>query len=183
MTTYPGIYAVPGAMWPGAIWPGDSVTSTPVTVEVFLGTEILIYPQYLDVVAGHTLVASPGGSYQIQVASGYPGVTAVPPGDGRWQASQQMMMAAAEDGLQAADSRVVTAEDGAQAEPAELDPIFEAIAKRLERMREQADELEAARLNPPRTGPRRKNCQRRKNWQAPQTGTCQEIGGGAGGGY
>ena len=37
MTTFPGNYAVPGAMWPGAIWPGDVITaSAPVTANPVL---------------------------------------------------------------------------------------------------------------------------------------------------
>jgi hypothetical protein len=27
--TFPGSYAVPGAMWPGAIWPGEVLESAP----------------------------------------------------------------------------------------------------------------------------------------------------------
>jgi hypothetical protein len=167
MTTYPGNYAVPGTMWPGAIWPGDSITAS-TAVTVFLGTETYIYLQYLDVVTGHTLVASPGGSYQIQVASGNPGVM-LPPGDGRWQTSQQMMTIFAAADSPHADPQAVTAEDNPPAEPAEPDPIFEAIAKRLQRMGEQAHELEAVRLKPPQ----------RKNRQVPPP----VIGGGTDSGY
>jgi hypothetical protein len=82
VTTYPGIYAVPGSMWPGSAWPGDPAPAA--AAEIFTGTQTYIYPQYLDELAQHTLVAHPGGVYEIEPASGNPGVPAIP-GDGRWQ--------------------------------------------------------------------------------------------------
>jgi hypothetical protein len=83
MTTYPGSYAVPGSMWPGAAWPGDPITGS-LLLEVFTGTETLIYPQYLDEQAQRTLVAAPGGTYVIELASGNPGLSVIP-ADGRWK--------------------------------------------------------------------------------------------------
>jgi hypothetical protein len=83
VSTYPGFYAIPGAMFPGAIWPGDTLSAVAGEF-IFTGTETLTYSQYLDVQAGHTLVAQPGGEYEIEPASGYPYPLPEPPGDGRW---------------------------------------------------------------------------------------------------
>lgn len=44
------------------------------------------YMQYLDLGTGHTLVAVPGGTYSIAIASGWEALTAIPAG-GYWQAS------------------------------------------------------------------------------------------------
>jgi hypothetical protein len=65
-----------------------------VTQFPFLGTSTRIYTQYLDVVAGRTLTAEPGGSYEIAVTPMYEAADAktgaltasipVPPADGAW---------------------------------------------------------------------------------------------------
>lgn len=44
------------------------------------------YMQYLDLGTGHTLVAVPGGIYDIAIASGWEALAAIP-ADGNWQAS------------------------------------------------------------------------------------------------
>jgi hypothetical protein len=46
------------------------------------------YLQYVDEGSnGHTLVAVPGGSYFVALASGWAGLLATPPADGLWSAS------------------------------------------------------------------------------------------------
>lgn len=47
----------------------------------YTGYRTLIYFKYLDRGAGHTLVADPGGQYDIVATESD---LAVPPGDGRW---------------------------------------------------------------------------------------------------
>lgn len=49
----------------------------------YVGTEVYTYPQYLDASTGKTLVAHPGITYDIAIASGYVNVGALPD-DGRW---------------------------------------------------------------------------------------------------
>ena len=43
-----------------------------------------MYPDYRDAPTGRTLEASPGGTYDIEVASGQAEGLPLPPGDGRW---------------------------------------------------------------------------------------------------
>jgi hypothetical protein len=54
----------------------------------FIGDEVLIYPDYIDVQAGHTLVATPLSIYQMEPAGlGDPTIDAdnpVPPPDSNW---------------------------------------------------------------------------------------------------
>lgn len=83
MTLYPGSYAVPGSLQPGSAWPGDTLFSSAGTA-TFTGSVTLTYPQYLDVSTGKTLVAVPGGTYGIELGSGYPGPPDPIPDDGRW---------------------------------------------------------------------------------------------------
>jgi hypothetical protein len=83
VAAYPGNYAAPGSMQPGSIWPGDPLSAASDTYAVFTGNETLTYLQYLDVQAGRTLVAVPGGTYDVAVASGYVNVGLLPD-DGRW---------------------------------------------------------------------------------------------------
>jgi hypothetical protein len=58
---------------------------------LFTGPETLVYPGYIDLGAQHTLVAVPGGTYQIIPAGqGDPVIDAnnpVPPADGLWEAN------------------------------------------------------------------------------------------------
>lgn len=44
------------------------------------------YMQYLDLGTGHTLVAAPGGTYSIAIASGWEALAAIP-ADGFWEPS------------------------------------------------------------------------------------------------
>ena len=75
--------AVPGAAWPGFILPGQVLTGSAPSGYVFNGPETLVYVDYTDLDAGHTLVASPGGRYRIYAPS--PVLEqAVPPADGLW---------------------------------------------------------------------------------------------------
>ena len=78
MTTFPGSYAVPGAIQAGASRPGEPLTST--APNTFAGSETTIFTQYLDADGpGTTLVAAPGGSYLIEKANGYgPGFASLP---------------------------------------------------------------------------------------------------------
>lgn len=84
MSAYPGPYAVPGSIQPGSAWPGDTLSAGTDVWAIFTGGVPLTYSQYLDVQAGHTLVAQPGGEYDIEAASGYPYALPEPPADGRW---------------------------------------------------------------------------------------------------
>lgn len=84
MIPYPGNYAVPGAMWPGSVWPAEPMPHGDLRT-AYGGTETLTYICYIDVQAQHTLLASPGGTYDIAPAGqgfdyGLPSV----PGDGLW---------------------------------------------------------------------------------------------------
>ena len=83
MSTYPGFYAVPGSMQPGSGWPGDPLAGSADQFAAFTGIETLTYPQYIDMATQKTLVAQPGGTYDIMPGSGYPGVGPLPD-DGRW---------------------------------------------------------------------------------------------------
>lgn len=49
----------------------------------YTGSDERVYPAYRDVDAGKTLLASPGGSYEIAAAD----KASVPPPDGRWKAA------------------------------------------------------------------------------------------------
>ena len=49
----------------------------------FYGAYTLGYLQYIDVSNQHTLIARPHNTYQIAVASSWPGLAAIP-ADGRW---------------------------------------------------------------------------------------------------
>ena len=88
MATYPGNYAVPGAMWPGAAWPGDSIPASVSGLALFTGSQEYIYPQYADESVQLTLVALPWNSYDVQAVGGDPGLPVLP-GDGRWYALPQ----------------------------------------------------------------------------------------------
>ncbi len=46
----------------------------------YTGYQTMIYFKYLDLLTGHTLVANPGGEYEMQATESGP----IPPGDGRW---------------------------------------------------------------------------------------------------
>jgi hypothetical protein len=87
VSTFPGSYAVPGAMQPGAAWPGDVIPGSGggggAVSALYTGGEVYTYPQYLDASTGHTLVAHPGTVYGINIASGYVNVGTLPD-DGRW---------------------------------------------------------------------------------------------------
>jgi hypothetical protein len=88
VVTYPGFYAVPGAMWPGAIWPGDSIPASIAGIALFTGSQQYIYPQYEDESLQLTLVALPWNTYDLQAVGGDPGLPVLP-GDGRWYALPQ----------------------------------------------------------------------------------------------
>ena len=80
------VNAAPGAMWPGSIWPGEPLSgAAPPPSDMWRFTEgyTCIYQDYLDAVTMKTLVAQPGGTYQITPVGGDPGIPAIP-GDGRW---------------------------------------------------------------------------------------------------
>ena len=86
MGTLPDSSAVPGIAVPGSAQPGNPPASGGGgggLTAVFTGTETLTYPQYMDAQTMRTLVASPGGTYGITVASGYVNVGSLPD-DGRW---------------------------------------------------------------------------------------------------
>ena len=50
----------------------------------YTGSDGRMYPDYRDAPTGRTLEASPGGTYDIEVASGQAEGLPLPPGDGRW---------------------------------------------------------------------------------------------------
>jgi hypothetical protein len=84
VTTLPNFSSVPGQTVPGMADPGRVGSSTAPTSYQFYGHQTLYYLDYLDSSTRHLLVAAPGSSYVMSVASGRsPGLT-VPPADGRW---------------------------------------------------------------------------------------------------
>ena len=78
--------AIPGVMQPGLAQPGDPGGTATGGSLIFTGLETLTYPQYINTATQRTLVASPGGTYMVAIASGYGNVGAVPD-DGRWISS------------------------------------------------------------------------------------------------
>lgn len=50
----------------------------------FYGGYIKVYLQYIDASTGHTLVAEPGNTYDVALASGWGGRLAPVPADGSW---------------------------------------------------------------------------------------------------
>jgi hypothetical protein len=52
----------------------------------YLGYETRVYPQYLDLTAGGTLIADPGGEYDLAAAGSLD--LPVPPADGLWEAAE-----------------------------------------------------------------------------------------------
>jgi hypothetical protein len=50
----------------------------------YTGTDNRYYMNYLDAATGQTLKVSPGGQYDVEVASGQAPGLLLPPGDGRW---------------------------------------------------------------------------------------------------
>lgn len=86
MPAFPKNTATPGVMIPGGIWPGNVYPyADPVTTWKFGGYEPLVYIDYIDVNAGHTLTAVPGDRYGIAPAGqGVDYGCPVPPPDGNW---------------------------------------------------------------------------------------------------
>lgn len=86
MITYPGDYAVPGAMQPGSIVPGEPLPAAPppgLVLYAYAGALELIFPDFLgsaDGVTWTTLTALPGGSYYIFPVDQRPGYPSVPAG-------------------------------------------------------------------------------------------------------
>ena len=80
-----GFNSVPGEAWPGAAWPGQPPGTATTVSYLYGGTLQVTYIAYIDTGAGHTLLASPGGVYQIAAAGqGYDYGSTVPPQDGMW---------------------------------------------------------------------------------------------------
>jgi hypothetical protein len=52
----------------------------------FTGDSTLTYVQYMDVQADRTLIAAPGGSYEMTPAGNWN--LPVPPADGRWESAE-----------------------------------------------------------------------------------------------
>ena len=52
----------------------------------YTGTDQRSYPDYRDAATGRSLEVSPGGQYNVEVASGQAAGLPLPPGDGRWTA-------------------------------------------------------------------------------------------------
>ena len=78
--------SVPGAMWPGSAWPGEPLDAA-LSLFAYGGTETLTYIAYIDVTAGHTLLAVPGGTYAMQPAGlGFDYRLPSVPEDGLWTA-------------------------------------------------------------------------------------------------
>ena len=78
-------YSVAGSAYPGAFWPGDTLTAGGGdSFALFVGNVICTYSQYIDLNTMKTLVANPGNTYDIILASGYPGPPSTVPDDGRW---------------------------------------------------------------------------------------------------
>jgi hypothetical protein len=84
VASYPGDFAVPGNAWPGTIMLGQPLDVS-LALYKFNGPVTLVYPDYIDAQAGHTLVASPGGIYDILIPGPGLGAPAVP-NDGLWAA-------------------------------------------------------------------------------------------------
>jgi hypothetical protein len=79
--TYPGDYAVPGAMQPGSAVPGMPLSGSAVTAYAYTGGLELIFPDFLgstDGVHWTTLTAVPGGVYFILPVDRRPGYPAIP---------------------------------------------------------------------------------------------------------
>jgi len=55
----------------------------------YTGSDSRMYLDYRDAFTGRSLEAAPGGTYDIEVASGQPGSLPLPPGDGRWLAAAE----------------------------------------------------------------------------------------------
>ena len=53
----------------------------------YTGTDHRTYPDYRDAGTGRGLEVSPGGTYNVEVASGQAAGLPLPPGDGRWVAA------------------------------------------------------------------------------------------------
>ena len=53
----------------------------------YTGTDQRKYLDYRDAGTGRVLEVSPGGVYDVEVASGQPAGLPLPPGDGRWTAA------------------------------------------------------------------------------------------------
>ena len=89
MSTIPGCYDIPAIVWSGAMWPGKPWLAVTAAEYTMSGTfETFTYIAYIDVQAGHTLLARPGGTYQIAPAGqGYDYGSTVPPPDGLWAAA------------------------------------------------------------------------------------------------
>lgn len=131
----------------------------------FSGSYTKVYLQYIDLATYHTLVAVPGGTYTIGVASGWEALGAVP-GDGSWAtpatATLTAVPGAPEPGAfypaspgpapAPAMSRLeVRSEEEAWAErvvTAASDPIYSENRERLARAQEQLAALRQARKPP-----------------------------------
>lgn len=86
--------AVPGAAVPGMAVPGLDGKGGGTALYPYYGQVPLDYLDYVDASSGHTLVATPGGSYLMLVVNSRAGLT-VPPPDGRWTLGGMMMGARA----------------------------------------------------------------------------------------
>ena len=53
----------------------------------YTGTDSRMYLDYRDAGTGRGLEVSPGGTYNVEVASGQAAGLPLPPGDGRWTAA------------------------------------------------------------------------------------------------
>ncbi len=53
----------------------------------YIGTDQRTYLDYRDAGTGRPLEVSPGGTYNVEVASGQAAGLPLPPGDGRWTAA------------------------------------------------------------------------------------------------
>jgi hypothetical protein len=84
VASYPNDCAVAGNAWPGAIWLGQPLQGG-LALYQFHGPETLVYPDYIDWGAQHTLVAVPGGTYDIYPPPPSLGLPCAPP-DGLWTA-------------------------------------------------------------------------------------------------
>jgi hypothetical protein len=84
VASYPNDCAVAGNAWPGMIWLGQPLAAG-LALYQFNGPETLVYPDYIDVQAGHTLVAVPGQVYGILPPAAPLGLPCAP-SDGLWTA-------------------------------------------------------------------------------------------------